>query len=231
MGCPTSITDSTDVLNILFWGAFTISVHIIGTYMAWNKKWYTYLHAKTIAPPEKVFTTALFALVLANAYGAWRVWYCNNWDTSSGVAVLSVYFFMHIVHSLFIPSVMLSFSAVVSIVVAIIASLLSIAYTVLAFTTAHDTWVGLIGVANVIVNLAFLIFAIQIQISSDMYVTYKTEKDKIRPRYQKVRVSPDAETPKSTLIATHMTGQMTHRKPPTPAGLKPIESPIEMTVF
>lgn len=234
MGCPTSITDSTDVLNIAFWGAFTICVHIIGVYMVWNKKWYTYLHAKTIAPPEKVLTTALFALALANAYGAWRVWYCNNWDTSTGATVLAVYFFMHIFHTLFVPSVMLSLSAVLSIVLALIASGLSIAYTVLAFIVAHDTWVGLIGVANIIINLAMLIFAIQAQISPDIYSSYKSEKEKIRPRYQKKALTPESEVAKQSAIGAHMKGhEMKHRKPPafsSSSSPKMVGEPIPMSV-
>lgn len=233
MGCPTSITDSGDVLEIGFWVCFTLCVHLVGTYFCWNKRWYAYLHGKTLAPAEKVYNTATMALALANAYGAWRVWFCNDWDTKTGLAVLSVYFFMILAQALFVPSVMLTKSPAFAIVVGIVASGLSIAFTVLAYIQAHDNWVGLIGVADIIMSLAFLIFAIELQVRSlDIYGKYEAEKGDIVRKYPKSgkssgyeKIDQDPASPGSVVtgngtgttpdagfsIGSHMHGHVTHR--------------------
>ena len=250
MGCPTSITDSGDVLEIGFWVCFTLCIHLVGTYFCWNKRWYAYLHGKTLAPAEKVYTTATMALALANAYGAWRVWFCNDWDTKTGLAVLSVYFFMILAQSLFVPSVMLTKSPAFAIVVGIVASGLSIAFTVLAYIQAHDNWVGLIGVADIIMSLAFLIFAIEIQVRSlDIYGKYEAEKEDIVRKYPKSGKGTGYETiapetaPSSAVvtengngttpgpgfaIGSHMHSHVTHRNT---AGRKPSsDTMIDMKV-
>jgi tryptophan-rich sensory protein len=176
MGCPVALADSTDVLNASFWAAFTLVAHCLGTYMCWNKRWYAHLHTWTLAPSEKVGQTILVALAMANAFAAWRVWFCDDWDTTRGLVVLAVYVFMIIVHNLFVPSIMLTTSPPLAIVVALGASILSIVFTVFCYLYHHD-WSGLIGIADIVINLALLIFAIQLQTMPKVYAKYDEVKD------------------------------------------------------
>jgi hypothetical protein len=188
MGCPIAIADTTDILNLSFWGVVTLIAHCVGTYMFWNKRWYAYLHTFTLAPAEKVTFTALVALSVANAFAAWRVWFCDNWDTTTGLMILAVYFFMIVVHNLFIPSVMLTTSAILSIVIALGSSILSILFTVFCYMKHHE-WSGLIGIADIVVNLGFLIFAVQLQTMPKLYTKY----DDIKGEYQPVSKKPTSE--------------------------------------
>lgn len=190
MTCPISISNSTHVLNIAFWMCFTLSIHALGTYFFWNKRWYAYLRSETFIPAEKVTTTALICMAVANSYAAWRVWFCNNWDTTNGVIILSLYFFMIVAEAVFIPAIMLSTSGILAIVIALIGTGLSIAYTVCTFVIIEDTWSGLVGVADSFLCAVLLLLAVNVQYRAQtIYTEYDSIKDNIKRKYGSVKSS------------------------------------------
>lgn len=186
MTCPISINNSTHVLNIAFWMCFTLCIHCLGTYFFWNKKWYVYLRAKTFMPAEKVTVTALVCLAVANAYAAWRIWFCNNWDSTDGAIILSFYFFMIITEALFFPAIMISQSAVLAIVISFIGLCISVTFAVLAMVLVDDFWACIVGIADSFACAVLLLFAINVQYqTSTLYSEYESKKADIKHTYHK----------------------------------------------
>lgn len=185
MTCPIAISDSTHVLNISFWMCFTLCIHLVGLNFFWNKRWYAYLRYKTFMPAEKIVTTALVCLAVSNAYAAWRIWFCNNWDTTDGVIILTFYFFMIITEALFFPAIMLSQSAILAIVISLISLCISITFAVLSEVLVSDFWACVVGIADSFVCAILLLFAINVQYQAPaLYTEYESKKPEIKRKYE-----------------------------------------------
>lgn len=187
MTCNIDIATPGETFQIIKWASFTFLFYVIGTFMFWRPRWYTFLHAKTsVAPPQNFFFLVLAGLALANTYASWRIWLCHDWNTTNGAITLGVYVFMIIAEALVIPFIMYPNLAIVGIVMALIHTALSITFTVLCFVLINDIWPALIGIANIIAGLFFLILTFQMWSMENLNSEYETEKPLITPKAEKL---------------------------------------------
>lgn len=174
MGCLFVVTTIDDAFQIVGWMMTTVLIFILATFTSWNPRWFAYLRGHVFLPTEKAVFSGLTVLAVANGWAAWRLWVCENWDVDP--VPLLLYLLMIIGTGFFYPVLMWAPTSVyLPILVAIIAFALSIAYTVFAFF--DDMWAGLVGVADILVTLMYIIVGVQIWMDGTIYKKYRDVKD------------------------------------------------------
>lgn len=210
MSCHHGVNSLDDGFQLIGWEIFTLVTLTWGLHMCWNPKWWAVLRGNTGYVPSEIATQAAVSVfALAAGWGAWRLWFCNNWDIK--IVPLLLYVVMIFMVSAFFAALSLSPTAWAPLAVALVATGIAGAYTGFAFVT--DIWAGVTGIVGLLVCLYAFFLSVYLLVhqtshDKDAYAYYASERDNIEPTPRRgiTGLVADMGKPAPAPISSHMGG-------------------------
>ncbi len=157
MGCNHNFNTIDNAFGLATWLYLGLVFYVFGMFFAWRPKWYTVIREYTYwILPERVYIVLTFVLTELNAYAAWRIWVCDNWDAGFIALFMAV---MVMLFMNFYPFVMMITKfASVYIIVALAYLAFSIVFSVFAFRA--DVTAGIITIFDLLLGLVYFFFSL-----------------------------------------------------------------------
>ena len=207
MGCNHDFNTIDSAFGFATWLYFGLLFYVLGMFFAWRPKWYSVIQKYTYwIIPEKAYVVLTFIITELNAYAAWRIWVCFNWD--EGFVALFMAMMVMIFMNFYPFVMMITKYASVYILVAIAYFAFSIAFLVFAFRA--DTTAGIISIIDVLLSLIYFAFALYAWTNEDHLHGKFGEEIVARPPYSLPVPLPRITTDQRSSVLEGMGFQQTY---------------------
>lgn len=158
MTCNICVESLTAGWGFFQWMFLYLAINCICLYMLWRPKWFE-SHMKALLPfPQTLFFTLKLVLTILNAWAAFELWHCKNWDVDCAPLFLSVFTFVLL--SVFPLVVMLTEQTGAHVITALAAFGLALGFTIVAWK--QSTFAGAVGLIDVIEAIIYFFFAFSV---------------------------------------------------------------------
>lgn len=157
MGCNHTFNTIDDAFGLFTWLYFGLFFYVFGMFFTWRPTWYSIIQKYTyFAIPDRVYLILTLVLTELNAYAAWRIWVCEDWD----VYFIPLFFGMLMMLFMnFFPFVLMVTKYASAYALAALA-FLAIAVVFMIFAFIKDTTAGVIAIFDVLLALIYLAFSL-----------------------------------------------------------------------
>lgn len=156
MTCNKCFEKLSDGFGFVEWLALYIFISNTFMYVVWRQRWYMALGNYMVFPvTQSIFFACMLVLNVANAWAAFELWRCKNWDEDWVPLFLNLLAMIAI--NVFPFMVMTTKEALAYIFLSLTIIGLSVAYTIVSWK--HDARAGGVGIADCFVGLAFFGYA------------------------------------------------------------------------
>jgi hypothetical protein len=194
MGCSVAPSDLPSGIQFVYYFIFTVVIYNSGLYSCWNTLWWGLINRKYGVPSHHTVFAFFTCVAVFEAWGAWRIWFCDGWVIH--MLPIIFYFAMIVCTSMFFVVFMLAPSIEYSALVAVGGIVMSILYTIFAYSP--DVYAFVTGLVNIGICIGQLLLTLRIfhdeGSTHESYNDYATIKAQ---QMQQVNVTQDQETPET----------------------------------
>lgn len=172
MGCNIPFNTIDHAFGLATWLYFGLTFYVFGMFLTWRREFYKTIQSLTFwCVSERVYFVLTLVLTELNAYAAWRLWVCENWDVYFAPLLMGM--LMMLFMNIYPLLVMVTRYSSAYLLCSIAYTVFAIVFTIFGFL--KDTTAGIIGIFDIILGILYFGFALYAW-SEEHKIHYKHHK-------------------------------------------------------